>query len=283
MYILKGIKNLLLFVYNSTMNKKKILLTNDDGWDAKGLKKLIETLEPLAHLTVVAPANEKSASSHSMTLTRPLKLVGVDDDYYKMDDGTPTDCIFIGLNNLFDDDNRPDLVISGINIGSNMGEDITYSGTVAGASEAVLQGIPAISISQVFNDLNNANKNAWEYELACKTIHDITKKIFDGEFPLKERKLLNINIPPCSITECQGLKITKAGYREYGNDSHRHTSPRGEEFYWIGLHPLIWQSSEDKNCDFEAIKANYVSITPIQLDMTSYNDIDKLNEWITNG
>jgi 5'-nucleotidase len=259
---------------------KRIFLTNDDGWDAKGLKKLVEALRPIAQLIIVAPANEKSASAHSMTLTRPMKLVGVDDEYYKMDDGTPTDCVFIGLNNLYDEDNKPDLVISGINIGSNMGEDITYSGTVAGATEAVLQGVPAISISQVFNDLNNANKNAWEYELACKVIVDIVRKIFDGKFPLEMRKLLNINVPPCSIKECNGIKITNAGYREYGNDSHRYISPRGEEVYWIGLHPLIWRKHETKSCDFEAVKNNYVSITPIQLDMTSYSDIDKLKGWI---
>ena len=261
-------------------NMKHIFLTNDDGWDAKGLKKLIEALSPIAKLTIVAPASEKSASSHSMTLTRPMKLIGVDDDYYKLDDGTPTDCVFIGLNNLFDDDNKPDLVISGINIGSNMGEDITYSGTVAGASESVLQGVPAIAISQVFNNLNNANKSGWEYELATKTIVDIAKKVLDGEFPLGERKLLNINIPPCSIEDCKGIKITKAGYREYGNDSHRYRSPRGEEVYWIGLHPLLWRDDDSKSCDFEAVKDNYVSITPVQLDMTSYKDIDILKGWI---
>lgn len=262
------------------MNKKKIFLTNDDGWDAKGLKKLIEALSPIANLTIVAPATEKSASAHSMTLTRPMKLIGVDDDYYKMDDGTPTDCVFIGLNNLFNDDDKPDLVISGINVGSNMGEDITYSGTVAGASEAVLQGVPAIAISQVFNDLNNVNKDAWEYDLASSVIKDIAKKVLDGEFPLGKRKLLNINIPPCGIEECKGIKVTNAGYREYGNDSHRYVSPRGEEVYWIGLHPLIWQKVDGKMCDFEAIKENYVSITPVQLDMTSYDDIEKLKEWI---
>lgn len=267
------------------MKPKTIFLTNDDGWDAKGLEKLKEALEPLAQIVIVAPATEKSASAHSMTLTRPLKLVSVDDDYYKMDDGTPTDCVFIGLNNLFDTtkNEKPDLVISGINIGSNMGEDITYSGTVAGATEAVLQGVPGIAISQVFNDLNSADKDSWEYELAQKTIHDVAKKILDGEFPLSERKLLNINIPPCSIEECKGLRITNAGYREYGNDSHMHRSPRGEEMYWIGLHPLIWKSNETKSCDFEAIKENYVSITPIQLDMTSYDDIEHLKGWLTNG
>lgn len=260
---------------------KKIFLTNDDGWNAKGLKVLIETLRPLGQLTIVAPANEKSASGHSMTLTRPMKLISVDDDFYKMDDGTPTDCVFIGLNNLYDDENKPDLVISGINIGSNMGEDITYSGTVAGAIESVIQGVPAIAISQVIDAKIKENKSAWGYELASKTIYDIAKKILlEEKFPLGERKLLNINIPPCKKEDCKGIKITKVGYREYGNDSHRYSSPRGEEVYWIGLHPLLWRSDESKSCDFEAVDNNFVSISPIHLDMTSYSDIEKLKDWI---
>lgn len=259
---------------------KRIFLTNDDGWDGKGLKVLIETLKPLAQLTIVAPANEKSASGHSMTLTRPMKLISVDDDFYKMDDGTPTDCVFIGLNNLYDDNNKPDLVISGINIGSNMGEDITYSGTVAGAIESVIQGVPAIAISQVINDKIKINKNGWGYELASQTIYNIAKKVLENDFPLGDRKLLNINIPPCKKDECRGIKITKVGYREYGNDSHRYSSPRGEEVYWIGLHPLLWKSDESKSCDFEAVDNNFVSISPIHLDMTSYSDIEKLKDWI---
>jgi len=264
------------------MNKKRIFLTNDDGFNAKGLKKLIEALSPIANLTIVAPASEKSACGHGMTLTRPMKLLGVDDDYYKMDDGTPTDCVFIGINNLFDEDNKPDLVISGINIGSNMGEDTTYSGTVAGAMEGVLQGIPSISISQVFRDINGTNKDMWEYDLACKVIVDIVKKIFEDKFPLSPRKLLNINIPHCSIEECNGIKITSLAYREYGNDSHRYVSPRGEETYWIGLHPLIWQKreNEEQMNDCDAVNENYVSITPIQLDLTSYKDIKNMQEWI---
>ena len=263
------------------MKRKRIFLTNDDGWDAKGLKKLIQALKPIADLTIVAPANEKSACGHGLTLTRPMKMLGVDDDYYKMDDGSPSDCVFVGVNNLFDEDNKPDLVISGINIGSNMGEDITYSGTVAGAMEAVLQGIPAIAISQVFQDINGTNKDSWEYELAQKTIADITKKILENEFPLEKRKFLNINIPHCKIDACKGVKITNLAIREYGNDSHRYISPRGEETYWIGLHPLLWEK-RDKNilCDCDAVMDNYVSITPIQLDLTSYKDMKKLEEWI---
>ena len=259
---------------------KHILITNDDGYEAVGLKALIEALSPIAKITVVAPATEKSACGHSLTLTKPLRLVAVDDDFYKLDDGTPTDCIFISLNNLFKEGYKPDLVVSGINIGANMGEDITYSGTASAAMEAVLQGVPAIAISQVCKDNCQNIKNGWDFALAKKTIKTIVSKILKGSFPLEERKFLNINIPPIKLEECNGIKITKAGYREYGNDTHRHLNPRGEEYYWVGLHPLIWKSSSDKTCDFETIKANYVSITPIKLDMTSKNDISVLNDWI---
>ncbi len=261
---------------------KHILLTNDDGFDAIGLKVLIEVLKPIAKITVVAPAKNKSACGHSLTLDKPLRLDNVEDDYYRVDDGSPSDCIFISLNNLFKDNYKPDLVISGINIGANMGEDITYSGTAAAAMEAVLQGIPAIAISQVCRDKCNDIKNGWDFALAKQTIANLAKKILDNNFPLEERKFLNVNIPPIKPEECNGVKVTKAGYREYGNDTHRHNNPRGEEFYWIGLHPLIWKESSDKSCDFEAIKANYISITPIMLDLTSYNDIKNIENWLNN-
>ncbi|MBP7741800.1 MAG: 5'/3'-nucleotidase SurE [Aliarcobacter sp.] len=261
---------------------KHILLTNDDGFDAIGLKVLIEVLKPLAKITVVAPARNKSACGHSLTLEKPLRMIGVEDDFYKIDDATPTDCIFISVSNLFKDGFKPDLVISGINIGANMGEDITYSGTAAGAMEAVIHGIPAIAISQVCKDKCQDIKFGWNFELAKKVISELVSKIFDNKFPLDERKFLNVNIPPIKTSECKGIKITKAGYREYGNDTHRHLNPRGEEYYWIGLHPLIWRASEKKDCDFEAIKANYVSITPIMLDMTSYNDIISMENWLKN-
>ena len=260
--------------------KKNILITNDDGFEALGMKYLIDALKPLANIIVVAPNSNKSACAHSMTLTTPLKFKSVDDDFYRMEDGTPTDCIFLGLHNLYPEGQLPDLVVSGINIGSNMGEDITYSGTVAGAMEAVLQGVPAISISQVLDSRAKEIGDLWNYELAQQVIIDIVSKIFDDDFPLGERKLLNINIPPCGIKECNGIKITKAGYRVFGNDCHRYHDPKGSEFHWIGLHPLLWEESIDKKCDFEAIKDNCVSITPVKLDLTSYDDMDMLNEWI---
>lgn len=257
-----------------------ILVTNDDGYEAIGLKALIEALQPIARVTVVAPAINKSACGHSLTLDRPLRMMSVEDDFYKVDDGTPSDCIFISINNLFEKHGKPDLVISGINIGANMGEDITYSGTAAGAMEAVLQGIPAIAISQVCKDRCQDIKNGWDFALAKQTIVHLVEKIKNGTFPLPQREFLNINIPPIQSEECKGLKVTYAGYREYGNDTHRHHNPRGEEYYWIGLHPLIWEPSSDKQSDFDVIADNYVSITPIQLNMTSFDRLEQLRQWL---
>lgn len=258
----------------------KILLTNDDGFDAIGLKALIETLKDIARIVVVAPAKNKSACGHSLTLDRPLRMIYVEDDFYKIDDATPTDCVFLSLGNLFKEEYNPDLVISGINIGANMGEDITYSGTCSAAMEAVLHGIPAISISQVCKSMCQNTENIWDFELAKDTIVKLVKLIESSSFPLDNRKFLNVNIPPIKLKECKGFKITKAGYREYFTDSARHLNPRGEEFYWIGLHPLRWQESINKDCDFEAIKEGFVSISPIHLDMTSYKDINNLKTWL---
>ena len=143
---------------------KHILLTNDDGYDSVGLKALIDALSPIAKITVVAPANNKSACGHSLTLDKPLRLISIKDDFYKIDDGSPTDCIFLSLGNLFKEGFKPDLVISGINIGANMGEDITYSGTASAAMEAVIHKIPAIAISQVCQNRCQDIQNGWEFE-----------------------------------------------------------------------------------------------------------------------
>jgi len=260
--------------------KKTILITNDDGFEAEGLRSLVEAVKDLARVIVVAPSSEKSACSHSLTLSHPLRFIKLEEDFYKLDDGTPSDCVYLALNVYFKD-TMPDLVISGINRGSNMGEDITYSGTVGGAMEGVLQGIPSIAISQVCHD-GCKDMSHHGYDLAKEVIKDVVKKIFDEGFPLGERKLLNINIPPIKKEEFKGYKITKAGYRLYGNDAHKHINPRGLEYYWLGTHPLAWEKkdTDDMLCDLEAVEKGYVSITPIKLDLTSYKDIDRLKKWI---
>jgi len=258
---------------------KKILITNDDGFDSKGLLALVEALKPLGHVTVVAPTTEKSACGHSLTLTRPLHFVELEKDFYKLDDGTPTDCIFLSLNKLFTEDEKPDIVISGINIGANMGEDITYSGTASAAMEAVLQGIPAIAISQVYRSDGASIKN-YGYELAKESIATLVKKIFSDTFPLPERKFLNVNIPPVPSSACKGFKVTRAGNKKYGFHAEVHYNPRGAEYYWIGLPRLEWMETKGHVTDFEAINDCYVSVTPVHLDMTSHDDIEKLGEWL---
>ena len=258
---------------------KQILVTNDDGFESEGLDALVEALKPLGHVSVVAPTTEKSACGHSLTLTRPLNFVEIEEDFYKLDDGTPTDCVFLSLNKLFTKENRPDIVISGINIGSNMGEDITYSGTASAAMEAVLQGIPAIAISQVYRNHGESIKELG-YGLAQKSIVALVKKIFADEFPLPSRRFLNVNIPPVPSSECKGFKVTRAGNRLYAHNAEVHHNPRGKEYYWIGLPELGWMETKGHVTDFEAINDGYVSITPVHLDMTSYDDIESLGEWI---
>ena len=175
---------------------------------------------------------------------------------------------------------KPDLIVSGINRGSNMGEDITYSGTVGGAMEGVLQGVPSIAISQVCRD-KCQNIFDFGYDLAAEVAYDLAKKVLDGIYPLGERKLLNVNIPPVSKEECKGYKVTNAGKRLYANSAHLHRNPRGEEYYWIGLPAFEWDKrGEEHMCDLEAVHAGYVSITPVHLDMTSYDDIRSLEKWI---
>ena len=258
---------------------KKILITNDDGYDSKGLLALVEALKPLGKVTVVAPSTEKSACGHSLTLTRPLNFIEIQKDFYKLDDGTPSDCIFLALNKLFTKENRPDIVISGINIGSNMGEDITYSGTASAAMEAVLQGIPAIAISQVYAE-HGKSIDEFGYGLAEETIFTLVKKIFEGDFPLTERKFLNINIPPIPSSQCKGFKVTRAGNRLYAHNAEVHYNPRGKEYYWIGLPELGWMDTKGHTTDFEAVNDGYVSLTPVKLDMTAYEELKTLGEWL---
>lgn len=254
---------------------KKILITNDDGYESPGLLALIEALSDFGTITVVAPSTEKSACGHSLTLNRPLNFISVANDFYKLDDGTPSDCIYLALHSMFDVD-KPDLIVSGINKGSNMGEDITYSGTAAAAMEGVLHGVPSIAISQVMD----FTQPMGDFALAKKAIRAVVQKIFEGEFPLNEREFLNINVPH-DVHEL-AFCVTYAGYRYYANDAHLHRNPRGLEYYWLGLHPLEFKARENREglCDFEAIEEGMVSISPIKLDMSAYKSIKRLQEWL---
>lgn len=261
---------------------KRILITNDDGFESPGLHALAHALRPLGQVIIVAPTTEKSACGHSLTLTRPLRFISIEDDFFKLDDGTPTDCIYLSLNALFEGDTKPDLVVSGINKGSNLGEDVTYSGTASAAMEAALHGVPAIAISQVYEGSpQNIDKHG--YDLAELTAYELAKKILEDRFPLAERQFLNVNVPPLKPEECKGYKVTRAGYRMYGNDAHLHRNPRGEEYYWLGVHTLEWKKGAKADCDLSAIEEGYISITPIKLDMTAHEALEALKGWIQHG
>ena len=257
---------------------KEILITNDDGFESQGLKALIEAMRELGNVTVVVPASEKSACGHSLTLTKPLRFVEIEDNFYKLEDGTPSDCIYLALHALYPEHKKPDLVVSGINRGANMGEDITYSGTVAGAMEAALYDIPSFAISQVCNSNCEETEMNIGYDNAKEVAYKIAKKILQEGFPLGKRKLLNINVP--AVKEIKGYKITKAGFRLYANEAHLHRNPRGLEYWWLGLHPLEWVASKQRDCDFEAVAEGFVSITPIKADLTAYEELDKLKSWL---
>lgn len=261
------------------MPSKKILLTNDDGYDSLGLLALKQALEPLGEVIIVAPAREKSACGHGLTITKPLSLHQVESNFYKLDDGSPSDCVYLALNTLYGKDNPPDLVVSGINIGCNMGEDVTYSGTVAGAMEACIFGITSIAISQLVQKEGDV-KNC-DFTLAKKCIYEIANEILNNgknsSLALPNRRFLNINIP--KATTSKGYKITELGYRLYGNDTKKAKNPRGKEYYWLGTHPLEWKSRSEKVCDFDAVMNGYVSITPLKVDITSYDDLQSLKKW----
>ncbi|MEB2816844.1 5'/3'-nucleotidase SurE [Campylobacter upsaliensis] len=253
---------------------KEILITNDDGFESEGLKKLVKMLkkEFKAKITIVAPATEKSACSHSITLTKPLRFVKVSKRFYKLDDGTPADCVYLALAALYK--NRlPDLVISGINMGANVGEDITYSGTCAGAMEAVLQGIPALALSQFYK----TNEKELNFKNALNITKELVEKIFNQGFPLDKKEFLNVNFPSPK-SKFKGVKICKAGKRVYNFKAHANTNPRGVEYFWLASANLDFE--DEKNSDIALLKQGYATITPIMLDLTAYKKMQNLKKWL---
>lgn len=255
---------------------KTILITNDDGFRADGLKALVKALKDIANVIVVAPWSEKSACSHSITLKSPMRFVKIDSNFYALEDGSPSDCIYLALHTMFKVA-PPDLIISGINKGANLGEDTIYSGTVAGAMEGAIYGINSIAISQVMQKTDKGYD--YSYKNATVFIKELVQKIFDKGFPLGDRKILNVNIPHIPDNKpLNGTKLTSLAYRLYGNDAHLHTNPRGDDYYWLGLHPLKFKDQE--NTDWNAIKNGFASITPLKINLTSTEDLTPLNEWI---
>lgn len=243
-----------------------ILVTNDDGVYSYGLKALAREMRKIGNVYIVAPMSERSATSHSLTLHRPLRVKKIGRNHTYAVNGTPTDCVNLALNGLLKE--RPQLVVSGINCGPNLADDVTYSGTVAAAIEATLLGVPAVAISIV------GRKNL-HYKPAQIITHKLVKKIIQE--PLPANVLLNVNVPNLSENKIKGYRFTRLGKRQYGDSVIEKIDPRGEKYYWIGGD--ILGDKPIANSDVQAVKEGYISITPIQLDLTAYDFLKKLSKW----
>lgn len=251
------------------MSKKVILITNDDGINSPGLWALWECLSRKWTTYIVAPDREQSASSHSVTLSRPLRITKVRARVYAVD-GTPSDCVHLAVNGFLR--KKPDIVVSGINIGENLGDDITYSGTVAAAMEGTLLGIPSIAISL-------AGRKDLNFSPAVKVSEKLIQFILKKGLP--RDILLNVNVPNVKDEkEIKGIMVTRKGKRFYNEQIIRRKDPRGKWYYWIGGDNTGNEIPLD-NSDVLAIKENYISITPINVDLTDYRYLHKLKEEIS--
>ncbi len=244
----------------------KILISNDDGILARGLEILEQACRKVGDVTVVAPDREQSASSHSLTMTRPLRPVKRADGRYQVD-GTPTDCVLLALETILD--HRPDIVFSGINHGSNMGEDVLYSGTVAAAMEGLSVGIPGVAMSFAGVKLELIET---QFDWIAKLTSDICRV---DDFP--RETLLNVNLPPIPGSEVKGIRVTKLGRRVYSDSLTRMNDPWGRDMFWIGAGKSSWSGDEDS--DFRAVEEGYISVTPLHLDLTQYDQLDTVRSW----
>lgn len=245
--------------------KKTILISNDDGIHSEGIKTLARALKRVGEVFIVAPDRERSAASHSLTLHKPLRVEKIGPNAYAIN-GTPTDCINLAVNGILK--KRPDLVVSGINKGGNLGDDVTYSGTVSAAMEGTLLGIPSFAISLV-----SISRENFDFKNAARFAARLARFILKNRLP--KDTLLNINVP--DVDEIKGYRITKQGKRLYGDAIVEKVDPRGKKYYWIGGDILKWEGGEDT--DFKAITSNFISITPVHLDMTNYASFKELHKW----
>ncbi len=248
----------------------RLLCTNDDGILAHGLACLIKAAEPIGEVTVVAPDREQSATSHSLTLHHPVRPIQLGASRFQVD-GTPTDCVMLAVEALMPE--RPDWVLSGINHGQNMGEDVLYSGTVAAAMEGVSIGIPSIAISFAGGDLR-ADVSMLDDQIEPLT--NLLRHIV-GLPAFPPNTLLNINLPPVSGRSIRGARLTRLGRRVYSDSITRMKDPWGRPIYWIGGGSIEWSGPEDS--DFRAIQDGFISVTPLHLDLTHQAMLEASESW----
>ena len=244
----------------------RILLSNDDGYFAPGLAALAEGLAPLGEITVVAPERDRSGASNSLTLDRPLMLSKAANGFLYVN-GTPTDCVHMAVTGILDFE--PDVIVSGINTGSNMGDDTLYSGTVAAATEGYLLGIPSIAVSLVGKEFKH-------YGSAARVAHDLVKRLAHAPFGVPV--LLNVNVPDLPYEQITGQEITRLGRRHKAQPVVPGKNPRGETVYWVG--PAGGARESGPGTDFNALERGAVSVTPLQVDLTHADQIPLVSEWL---
>ncbi|PKO53352.1 MAG: 5'/3'-nucleotidase SurE [Betaproteobacteria bacterium HGW-Betaproteobacteria-2] len=244
----------------------RILLSNDDGYFAPGLNILAEHLSEIAEILVVAPERNRSGASNSLTLDRPLTVRQTSNGTYYVN-GTPTDCVHLAVTGLLSE--LPDMVISGINDGANMGDDTIYSGTVAAAMEGYLLGIPSFAVSM-------SRHNAQYFETAARVMVDLVKRYEQTGLP--PPVLLNINVPDIPYDELHGMTVTRLGKRHKAEPVIKTNTPRGETVYWVGAAGNAQDAGA--GTDFYAVAAEQVSITPLQVDLTQHKQIDQIAQWL---
>lgn len=242
----------------------RILLTNDDGIHSDGLHQLELALREIGEVYVVAPVSEMSGASHSLTLSRPLRIRRIDERHWSVD-GTPTDCVTMALNQILPPELRPDICASGINYGPNLGDDASYSGTVAGALEATILGVPGLAFSLVATE-------KFDFTAAAKIAAVMVHKTLASGLP--NGTLLNINVPQGEI---KGTRMTKQGLKHARPVIVPQVDPRGKPYYWISEERLGYHPGE--NTDFEAVEQNFVSVTPMRSDMTDHRALEMMTAW----
>lgn len=247
----------------------RILISNDDGVLAPGIKALAEELASIAELEVVAPDRNRSGASNSLTLTRPITIKKLDNGHYSVE-GTPTDCVHAALTGFLDA--SVDMVVSGINDGANLSDDILYSGTVAAAMEGRYLGLPAIAVSMV------GEEQIKHYKTAAIIVRRLILQLKKSGLPAQT--ILNVNVPDLPLDEIKGVQVTRLGTRHCAEKVIEAQDPRGKTIYWIGKPGA--EADSGVGTDFYAVNSGYVSITPLQLDMTHYKMFDQLSQWLSD-
>ena len=246
------------------------LISNDDGLSAPGIQTLSNCVRQLGAVTIVAPDQNRSGASNSLTLDSPIRIKEVESDIFRVS-GTPTDCVHIALTGLLKED--PDMVISGINAGANLGDDVIYSGTVAAAMEGRFLGLPALAVSLVFEE------RPINYATAGEAVVRLVRQLLKD--PLPSDTILNVNVPDLPWEQIRGFEVARLGHRHRAEPTIRTVDPRGRAMYWIG--PAGAEQDAGPGTDFDAVKRGFISVTPIHVDLTRFQALEQVAGWITAG